>query len=82
MKYAKEVVGTHPLADIIVEDADKKFLERFENWVRANMERPDMQAMDFANSMKIGRTTFFKKVKQVPICTRVGDFDLNAKIFN
>lgn len=24
----------------------------------------------------------FKKVKQVPICTRVGNFDLNAKIFN
>lgn len=23
-----------------------------------------------------------KKVKQVPICTRVGNFDLNAKIFN
>lgn len=24
----------------------------------------------------------FKKVKQVPYCTKVGDFDLNAKIFN
>ena len=23
-----------------------------------------------------------KKVKQVPICTRIGNFDLNAKIFN
>lgn len=64
-KYAKEVVGSAPLADIIVEDADKKFLERFENWVSAHMSQPDMQAMDFANSMKMGRTTFFKKVKQV-----------------
>jgi hypothetical protein len=24
----------------------------------------------------------FKKVKQVPICTKVGAFDLEAKIFN
>ena len=24
----------------------------------------------------------FKKVKQVPICTKIGEFDLNAKIFN
>lgn len=24
----------------------------------------------------------FKKVKQVPICTKLGAFDLNAKIFN
>jgi AraC-like DNA-binding protein len=29
------------------------------------MSQSDMQAMDFANSMKMGRTTFFKKVKQV-----------------
>ena len=65
VKYAKEVVGSTPLADIIVEDADKKFLERFENWVSAHMSQSDMQAMDFANSMKMGRTTFFKKVKQV-----------------
>ena len=65
VKYAKEVVGSTPLADIIVEDADKKFLERFENWVSGHMSQSDMQAMDFANSMKMGRTTFFKKVKQV-----------------
>ena len=65
MKYAKEVVGSTPLADIIVEDADKKFLERFENWVSGHMSQSDMQAMDFANSMKMGRTSFFKKVKQV-----------------
>jgi hypothetical protein len=24
----------------------------------------------------------FKKVKQVPYCTKIGAFDLNAKIFN
>ena len=24
----------------------------------------------------------FKKVKQVPYCTKIGNFDLNAKIFN
>ena len=65
VRYAKEVVGSAPLADIIVEDADKKFLERFENWVSAHLSQTDMQAMDFANSMKMGRTTFFKKVKQV-----------------
>lgn len=65
VKYAKEVVGSTPIADIIVEDADKKFLERFESWVYNHLDKPDMQAMDFANSMKMGRTTFFKKVKQV-----------------
>lgn len=65
LRYAKEVVGSTPLADIIVEDADKKFLERFENWVSAHISQSDMQAMDFANQMKMGRTTFFKKVKQV-----------------
>lgn len=65
VRYAKEVVGQAPMAEIIVEDADKKFLERFDNWIYANLSRSDMQAMDFANSMKMGRTTFFKKVKQV-----------------
>jgi len=65
IKYAKEVVGSAPLADIIVEDADKKFLDRFESWVYNNLKQSDIQAIDFANSMKMGRTTFFKKVKQV-----------------
>lgn len=65
VKYAKEVVGSTPIADIIVEDADKKFLERFESWVSAHMQDPNMQFMTFANSMRLGRTTFFKKVKQV-----------------
>lgn len=63
--YAKEVVGSTPLSDIIMEDVDKKFLDRFENWVDMHMEDPNMQILDFANSMKLGRTTFFKKVKQV-----------------
>ena len=58
-------MGSTPLADIIVEDADKKFLERFENWVYNHLQDSNMQAIDFANSMKMGRTTFFKKVKQV-----------------
>lgn len=65
VKYAKEVVGSTPMADIIVEDADKKFLDRFENWVYNNLKQSDIQAIDFANSMKMGRTTFFKKVKKV-----------------
>lgn len=65
VKYAKEVVGSTPLADIIVEDADKKFLKRFESWVYNHLQDSNMQAIDFANSMKMGRTTFFKKVKQV-----------------
>lgn len=65
VKFAKEVVGSTPLADIIVEDVDKKFLELFENWVSAHISQSDMQAIDFANQMKMGRTTFFKKVKQV-----------------
>ena len=65
VKYAKEVVGNTPIADIIVEDVDKKFLERFESWVYAHISDSDMQALDFANQMKMGRTTFFKKVKQV-----------------
>lgn len=65
VKFAKEVVGSTPLADIIVEDVDKKFLELFENWVSAHINQSDMQAIDFANQMKMGRTTFFKKVKQV-----------------
>ena len=65
VKYAKEVVGSTPIADIIVEDADKKFLERFESWVYSRLQDPNIQVVDFANSMKMGRTTFFKKVKQV-----------------
>lgn len=65
VRYAKEVVGSTPLADIIVEDTDKKFLELFETWVSSHISQSDLQAMDFANSMKMGRTTFFKKVKQV-----------------
>ena len=65
VKYAKEVVGSTPIADIIVEDADKKFQERFEGWVYAHISDPNMQVLDFANNMKMGRTTFFKKVKQV-----------------
>ena len=31
---------------------------------------------------KFKEESSFKKVKQVPICTRIGNFDLNAKIFN
>ena len=31
---------------------------------------------------KFKNESSFKKVKQVPICTRIGGFDLNAKIFN
>ena len=65
VRYAKEVVDSTPLADIIVEDTDKKFLELFETWVSSHISQSDLQAMDFANSMKMGRTTFFKKVKQV-----------------
>lgn len=65
IRYAKEVVGQAPLADIIVEDADKKFLERFDSWIYSNLSNSDMQFMDFANTMKMGRTTFFKKVRQI-----------------
>ena len=64
-KYAKEVIDKEPLADIIVEDVDKKFLERFDTWVYSHLEESDMNFMDFANSMKMGRTNFFKKVKQL-----------------
>lgn len=31
---------------------------------------------------KFRQDSSFKKVKQVPICTKIGAFDLNAKIFN
>ena len=31
---------------------------------------------------KFKNESSFKKVKQVPICTKIGGFDLNAKIFN
>ena len=31
---------------------------------------------------KFKQESSFKKVKQVPICTRIGGFDINAKIFN
>ena len=65
VKYAKEVVGSAPIADIIIDDTDKKFLERFDAWIYGNMKKNDLQFMDFANSMKIGRTTFFKKVRQL-----------------
>ncbi|MBQ7423236.1 MAG: response regulator [Prevotella sp.] len=65
VRYAKEVVGQNPLPDIIVEDVDKKFLERFDSWIYSNISNSDMQFMDFANIMKMGRTTFFKKVRQV-----------------
>ena len=65
VKYAKEVVGSTPIAEIITEDTDKKFLERFDSWIYANLKNSDMQFMDFAGSMKIGRTTFFKKVRQL-----------------
>ena len=65
VKYAKEVIGSAPIADIITEDADKKFLERFDAWIYGNLKKTDLQLMDFATSMKMGRTTFFKKVRQL-----------------
>ena len=64
-RYAKEVVGQAPLSDLIVDDADKKFKDRFEMWIYSHLSNPNMQFMDLADSMKMGRTTFFKKVKQV-----------------
>ena len=33
--------------------------------IYGNLKNPNLQLMDFANSMKMGRTTFFKKVKQL-----------------
>ena len=65
VKYAKEVVGSAPIADVITENTDKKFLDRFDSWIYGNLKNPNLQLMDFANSMKMGRTTFFKKVKQL-----------------
>lgn len=53
-------MATPPMNDhrvlVVDDDDDKKFLERFDNWIYANLSRSDMQAMDFANSMKMGRT--------------------------
>jgi len=46
-------------------DLDKQFLEEIVKQVEANMSQPEFSVLSMVDSMKIGRTTFYKKIKSI-----------------
>lgn len=64
-QYASEKVEKAALPEIITDDRDARFRNLLDTWLEAHLTDPQLNVVSFAESMGYGRTTFFKKVKQV-----------------
>ena len=63
--YAKEIVKDMPTPEVITDAKDQRLREQLEKWMYAHLSDPQLNIDAFAQSMGYGRTTFFKKVKQL-----------------
>ncbi len=62
--YAGEVVEKkEALPEIVVEERDRKFLKDLEHLVLTHLTNPQLSVNWLSNTLKIGRTLFFKRVK-------------------
>lgn len=63
--YAKEVVTTHEAPTIITEEQDAKLRDKLDTWLSDHLTDEKLNIDDFAKSMGYGRTTFYRKVKDL-----------------
>lgn len=64
-QYAKEVISSPTIPEIITDEQDKRFQELLDIWLSSHYSDSNIDINLFADSMKYGRTNFFKKVKKV-----------------
>lgn len=65
VSYAKEVVGTVAMPEVLTNDADRRLKEQMEVWMKSHISDTQVTAESFAQGLGYGRTNFFKKVKQL-----------------
>lgn len=63
--YAKEIVGKVVTPGIITEESDRKLREQLDAWLQAHISDFNLTIDLCAELFGYGRTTFFKKVKQL-----------------
>ena len=63
--YAKEVIDSSAMPEIIDNSYDRRLREQMEIWMQGHLSDTSVTAETFAQGMGIGRTAFFKKVKQL-----------------
>lgn len=64
-KYAREVANSDPVADIIIDTQDQRMRKHLDSWIMSHYSDPQLDIDKFAESMQYGRTTFYRKVKQL-----------------
>lgn len=62
-KFSNDLSMLHPI--VTTNDADKTFFEQLDALVDENMDNSEISADVFARKMLLGRTVFFRKVKEV-----------------
>ncbi|MBQ8702161.1 MAG: response regulator [Prevotella sp.] len=65
MKYAKAVNTKATVSDIIIDTQDQRMRKRLDSWLDNHLADSDLNIDTFAQKMGYGRTTFYKKVKQL-----------------
>ena len=63
--YAKEVVGTVVMPEVLTNEYDRRVKEQMEHWMSGHLSDTSVSAESFAQGLNFGRTAFFKKVKQL-----------------
>lgn len=63
--YAKEIVGNVAIPNVLTNEADRRLREQMEAWMNAHISDTQVTAESFASSMGLGRSVFFKKMKQL-----------------
>lgn len=70
--HLRQVYGQQPATlakamapEIIKDEKDKKFQDLLDAWLSAHLSDSDLNIDVFAESMGYGRTTFYKKIKQI-----------------
>ncbi|MBR0038185.1 MAG: DNA-binding response regulator [Bacteroidales bacterium] len=63
--YAKEVVGKVPTPAILAEETDNQLRKQLDAWMQAHIDDPKLTIDAFAEHFGYGRSSFFKKFKQI-----------------
>lgn len=63
--YAKAKVGHPAMPEVLTDDRDRRLRQQLDIWLQSHIADPTMNIDVFAQSNGYGRTTFFKKVKQL-----------------
>lgn len=65
ISYAKAVVGTAVVPEVLINESDRRLKEQMALWMETHLNDTQVTAESFAQDMGFGRTAFFKKMKQL-----------------